>query len=84
MIQTAEPLSQPALSTKRIMHYAFSHHNFLGKGNFSVVYSGINEQTSIQPSIQIFLLPSKFRTCPPLRIPRYWNSTVQNWMSYPN
>lgn len=84
MIQAAESLSQSALPTKRIMHYVFSHQNFLGKGNFSVVYSGINEQTSTQPSMQIFQSPSKFRTCPPLTVPRYWNCTVQSWMCCPS
>jgi hypothetical protein len=33
--------------TKRIKHYVFNTKDFLGRGNFSNVYRGINEQTSM-------------------------------------
>lgn len=38
---------RPNPGVKRIQNYLFKFCDFLGKGNFSSVYKGINEMTSI-------------------------------------
>lgn len=42
-------------SLKRIKHFVYETRNILGKGNFSKVYAGTNELTSIKFSIQMKL-----------------------------
>lgn len=38
-ITSAQPIPQ---TVKRIKHYSYSTNDFLGKGNFSQVYKGLN------------------------------------------
>lgn len=65
---------QRPIYIKRIKHYVYQTRNVLGKGNFSKVYAGTNELTSIQSSIQMNQQPSKSYKWNPSKTLNYQNS----------
>jgi hypothetical protein len=56
--------SQTITSPLRVKHYSYSLSKFLGNGNFSKVYGGLNELNSTHRSIQINLSLLRSRISP--------------------